>query len=109
MEIIVVNDGSTDKTAEIAGEFRDIKLINLGTNQGYGAAIKSGFKEATGDLLGFLDGDGTCDPHFFGPLCAALLKFPADIITGSRMHKMSKMPIIRRIGEPVFTQSSCLY
>ncbi len=98
VEVIVVNDGSTDRTAEIAASFQDVTLINFAENQGYGAAIKKGFQRAEGDILSFLDGDGTCDPLFFAPLCRCLIEMPADIVTGCRMHQKSKMPRIRRIG-----------
>ena len=63
VEIIVVNDGSSDKTAEIAKQFKEISLINFAKNRGYGAAIKSGFEKAEGDIVSFLDADGTCDPN----------------------------------------------
>ena len=55
VEVIVVNDGSTDKTAEIARRYDDIKLISFDQNRGYGAAIKAGFAAADGDLLSFLE------------------------------------------------------
>jgi glycosyltransferase involved in cell wall biosynthesis len=104
VEIIVVNDGSTDRTAEIAASFSEVTLINFVDNQGYGAAIKHGFQKGTGDILAFLDGDGTCDPIFFALLCHSLTQAPADIVTGSRMHKNSKMPRIRRIGNFFYAQ-----
>ncbi len=104
IEIIVVNDGSTDRTVEIVQSFPDVTLIDLGTNRGYGAAIKIGFAQAAGDLLGFLDGDGTCDPRFFGNLCQEIIDNGADIAIGSRMHNKSKMPAVRRIGNYLFAQ-----
>ena len=98
VEIIVVNDGSHDKTAEIAGRFKEISLISYAKNQGYGAAIKSGFARARGTLVSFLDADGTCDPHFFIAMCNTLIHENADIVIGSRMGPESKMPKIRRVG-----------
>ncbi len=59
VEIIVVSDGSTDKTAEIAGAFDDVKVVVFEKNRGYGAAIKEGWRQGKGTLLGFLDADGT--------------------------------------------------
>ncbi len=104
VEVIVVNDGSTDRTVEIAQSFPEVILINFEINQGYGAAIKEGFRKATGDILSFLDGDGTCDPLFFATLCKILIETPADLVTGSRMHKNSKMPVVRHIGNYFFAQ-----
>lgn len=61
VELIVVSDGSTDRTPEIARSFQGVSLIEFEQNQGYGAAIKAGFEAGVGDLLSFLDADGTCD------------------------------------------------
>src|SRR5262249_40130279 len=53
VEVIVVDDGSSDRTAEVVTGFPDIKLIQHGRNRGYGAALKTGFAEAKGDIVGF--------------------------------------------------------
>ncbi|MEM7562421.1 MAG: glycosyltransferase family 2 protein [Pseudomonadota bacterium] len=60
-EIVVVNDGSTDRTAEIAREYGAIVIDHL-YSMGNGAAVKSGARAATGDALVFLDGDGQHNP-----------------------------------------------
>ena len=98
VEIIVVNDGSHDKTPEIAGQFKEISLVSYTKNRGYGAAIKNGFEQAKGNIVSFLDADGTCDPKYFIDMCNKLIKEDADIVIGSRMTKESKMPKIRRVG-----------
>lgn len=102
VEVIVVNDGSADRTAEIARGYKEIKLISYENNRGYGAAIKQGFEQASGDLLSFLDADGTCDPLFFIELCNALEKQNADVVLGSRLGPNSEMPAIRRLGNRIF-------
>ena len=103
VEVIVVSDGSSDKTADIAFEFvPKIKLISYKINRGYGAAIKLGFLHSKGDLVAFLDADGTCDPEFFTDLVNILEKEKADIALGNRMTDKSKMPIVRKIGNSIF-------
>jgi len=102
VEIIVVSDGSVDRTADIARSYKDISVIECANNHGYGAALKRGFEKGSGDLLGFLDADGTCDPSFFVDLCKTASEFPADVVLGSRMHKDSKMPLVRRLGNQLY-------
>lgn len=101
VEIIVVSDGSTDRTAEIAQSFAGVQVIVFAKNRGYGAALQEGFRQGRGELLGFLDADGTCDPAYFDPLCRAVLG-GADIALGSRLGPESKMPATRRLGNNLF-------
>lgn len=98
VEILVVSDGSTDRTAAIARSFAGVGVLEFARNQGYGAAIQAGFRRATGDFLAFLDADGTCDPLVFGRLCRALITQSADVALGSRMGPGSQMPALRRVG-----------
>ncbi len=102
VEVIVVSDGSTDRTAEIAASYDGVKLIEFEHNRGYGAAIKEGFRQGTGDLVSFLDGDGTCDPKFFATLCTAIVKENAAVAIGSRLGAGSEMPRVRRLGNRVY-------
>jgi glycosyltransferase involved in cell wall biosynthesis len=103
VEVIVVDDGSTDRTGQIAGEYAEVRVVRHERNRGYGAAIQSGFACASGDLLGFLDADGTCDPAFFAELCSALDHHAADVAVGSRLGRSSRMPTVRRLGNRLFT------
>jgi glycosyltransferase involved in cell wall biosynthesis len=102
VEIIIVSDGSTDRTAEVAAAFDEVRVIVFERNRGYGAAIKRGFEEGSGELVGFLDADGTCEPAFFATLCRALIEEEAAVALGSRMGPESRMPMVRRIGNRIY-------
>jgi len=102
VEIIVVSDGSTDRTEQIAKGFDDVTVLAFDHNRGYGAAIKCGFAYGRGDLVAFLDGDGTCDPRLFADFCRAIDEQQADLVLGSRMGPDSQMPLIRTIGNTLF-------
>lgn len=102
VQVVVVSDGSTDRTAEIARGYTDVMVIEFEKNRGYGAAIKEGWRQAGGDLLAFLDADGTCDPAYFVPMCNVALDEQMDIVLGCRMGADSKMPLVRRVGNTCF-------
>lgn len=65
LELLVVNDGSRDRTAEIAGNIPGVTLVSHPKNKGYGAALKTGFGKAKGELIAFLDADGTIRRNIF--------------------------------------------
>jgi glycosyltransferase involved in cell wall biosynthesis len=102
VEILIVSDGSTDRTAEIAHGFDEVSVIEFPQNRGYGAAIKEGWRQGSGSLLAFLDADGTCDPRHFAEMCRLLLADSADVVLGSRLGPDSKMPRVRRIGNQLY-------
>jgi glycosyltransferase involved in cell wall biosynthesis len=81
-EIIVVDDGSTDKTRELAYRHRAIVLTN-GRNQGKGYALQRGFKYAKGDIIITIDADGSHDPEDIKRLLPPILN-GADTVLGSR-------------------------
>jgi len=102
LELLVVDDGSRDKTADIASHIEGVRLIRHPKNRGYGAALKTGFGEARGELIGFLDADGTYPPEHFPQLCTVAIT-GTDLVIGSRMAGAdSQMPLTRRIGNLFF-------
>ena len=102
LELLIVDDGSKDRTAEVASKIEGVNLISHPRNKGYGAALKTGFSRARGELIGFLDADGTYPPEYFPHLCRAALN-GGDLIIGSRMAGAeSKMPLTRRVGNFFF-------
>ena len=102
LELLVVDDGSKDRTAEVAESISGVSLIRHPKNKGYGAALKTGFSKASGELIGFLDADGTYPPEYFPQLCQAALN-GTDLVIGSRMAGAdSQMPMTRRIGNFFF-------
>ena len=103
LELIVVDDGSCDSTAGIVRQYSNVKLVCHEANRGYGAALKTGFSQAGGNLLAFLDADGTYPPESLPELCQEAIECQADLVIGSRMSgRSSKMPWMRRLGNVFF-------
>ena len=106
IELLVIDDGSRDNTAIIAREVaacnENVWIISHPSNRGYGAALKTGFSKARGDLVGFLDADGTYPPEYFPKLCEASLN-GYDLVIGSRMAGAdTEMPFVRKVGNKFF-------
>jgi glycosyltransferase involved in cell wall biosynthesis len=97
-EIIVVNDGSTDDTAAIA-ENAGAKVYSHPYNIGNGAAIKSGIRTVSGDILVFMDGDFQHDPEDIGKM---LKYFPEyDMVVGARSIR-GQSSIVRAFGNKIY-------
>jgi len=97
-EIIVVNDGSVDETATIA-KSAGAKVHNHPYNIGNGAAVKSGIRHASGDILVFMDGDFQHDPEDIGKMLAHFPEY--DMVVGARSIK-GHSSIGRAFGNKIY-------
>ena len=94
-EIIVVNDSSTDDTGKIAEQY-GARLITHPYTMGNGAAIKTGARAATGDVLVFMDADGQHNVNDIGRLLDALVD-NIDMVVGAR-NSGSQAGLLRWVG-----------
>ena len=96
-EVIVINDGSADATAEIANElartYPEVKVVHHEGNRGYGGALRSGFAAATRELVFYTDGDAQYDPSEMAVLWAALTH-DVDLVNG---YKISRSDPLHRV------------
>ena len=96
-EVIVVNDGSTDATAEIAEElartYPRVRVVHHTTNRGYGGALQTGFRSSTKDLIFYTDGDAQYDPAELATLWARMTP-DADLVNG---YKLDRADPVHRI------------
>ncbi len=83
-EIIVVDDGSKDKTSEIVKKMKDVTLIKHSQNKGKGAAIRTGIEYATGDITIIQDADLEYDPNDYYRLIKPIIDNKTQVVYGSR-------------------------
>lgn len=93
-EIIVVDDGSKDKTKEIIKNYKNIILIEHSSNRGYGASLKDGIKKAKYDWIGITDADGTYPIQDIPRLLKFIPKY--DMVVGARTGTSVFIPAVRK-------------
>jgi len=107
-EVIIVDDGSIDGTGtiadELAGENDRVKVVHHRTNLGYGAALQSGFKAATKELVFYTDGDGQFDIKEMPALLTLMEK--CDIVSCYRLNRQDNL--VRKINAWCWTKLVCL-
>lgn len=107
-EVVVIDDGSSDKTAKIA-EYAGATVLRHNENRGYGAALKSGFeyaRENKFDVMTILDGDGQHDADQIQTVMWPVSEGKADICVGSRFLDSTgnMVPMYRHFGIAVLTK-----
>lgn len=97
-EIIIVNDGSRDRTGKIAErlarEYPEVRVVNHEVNKGYGAALQTGFRNATKELVFYTDGDGQFRIEEITKLLPLIDEY--DIVSGYRIRRQD--PFIRKVN-----------
>ena len=96
-EVIVVNDGSTDSTAQVADElarlYPQVRVVHHPANRGYGGALQTGFESSSKELIFYTDGDAQYDPGELDALWARMTP-DADLVNG---YKISRSDPLHRI------------
>lgn len=100
-EIIVVDDGSTDKTTQIIQE-RAVQLVRHPFNKGYGAALKTGMRKAKYDTIAIIDADGTYPVEDLPKLVSGIGEW--DMVVGTRVGKDAEIPTLRKLARWFLTQ-----
>ena len=105
-ELIVVVDGSDDDSLAhaLACEADQIRIFGYEVNRGKGYAVRFGFRQASGKIIGFIDAGGDIDPVGLVAAVQTLHKTGSDVVVGSKRHQASRVvyPPIRRVYSAVF-------
>lgn len=107
-EVIIVDDGSSDGTGRIADEIArrnaKVEVVHHPHNLGYGAALQSGFKAATKELVFYTDGDGQFDMKEMPPLLGLMEQY--DIVSCYRLNRRDSL--VRKFNGWAWTKLVCL-
>lgn len=93
-DIIIVNDGSTDGTGEIANSIKGVNVIENPVNKGYGFSIKSAIRQSDANYILIIDGDGTYPASSIPELVKKSKQ--KDMVVGARTGKHVKIPFLRK-------------
>jgi len=109
VEVLVVNDGSADKTEDMALNGGADKIVSHKTNMGVGAAFMTGIRNAISmgaDMVVTLDADSQFDSKQIPELVIPILNKQAEVVVGSRFlkHTAMDMPKIKSVGNKIFTK-----
>ena len=113
-ELVIVDDGSTDGTRDLLEKFDDprIRVFLQAVNQGKGAALRRGFREATSRFVVVQDADLEYDPAEYGDLVSPLLADKADVVYGSRFLSGRPHRVLyfwHSVGNKVLTMTSNMF
>jgi glycosyltransferase involved in cell wall biosynthesis len=107
-EVVVVNDGSGDYTAEVLDElarvYPQLRVVHHAQNRGYGGALRSGFASARKEWVFYTDGDAQYDPHELAALAAAVGK-DTDVVNGYKISRSDPLhrTVIGRLYHHIVT------
>ena len=113
--VLVVDDGSIDRTVQKSRLAKADKIVSHGVNEGLGIAFKTGIENALemgADIIVNIDADGQFNPGDIKKIIEPILSGKADVVTCSRFKRKAfepKMPFVKRLGNKLFTKMINLF
>ena len=103
-EMVAINDGSSDGSAELLNELKEIHVIHHKVNKGYGAALKTGLRLAKFDTICITDADGTYPTETIPKLCSYYMENELDMVVASRTGENVSYPFLKKIPKYVIVK-----